>query len=381
MSKIKVFCFTGTRADYPRIRPVLEQIIKKKKKFDLGIVVTGQHLLKSRGNSIKLIEADPFKIIDKIKMFKENKDSYEENTLAFSRCVNNLTKFLNKNRPDVALVTVDRVETLAIATVCRLLSIPICHVQGGEISGTQDEVFRHSITKLSDTHCVATNLSKKRLLSMGEHKSNVFVTGCPYVEYIEAKLPKSTLISKNETYYLVCIHSNTSKVDEQIYLKRFFDIILEKIKDIRIIFIMPNTDPGYKKILQLFRKSNNCQIINNLAHQEYLYILKNSACLIGNTSSGIREAPSYGIPFLNFGYRQEQRERGDNVIDLGLNENNFKKWLNPKKIAKFKSKLSKNNPYKKKGASLSIVNCLEFTYKNRFKLDDKKFVHNKIKWK
>ena len=126
MSKIKVFCFTGTRADYPRIRPVLEQIIKKKKKFDLGIVVTGQHLLKSRGNSIKLIEADPFKIIAKIKMFKENKDSYEENTLAFSRCVNNLTKFLNKNRPDVALVTVDRVETLAIATVCRLLSIPIC---------------------------------------------------------------------------------------------------------------------------------------------------------------------------------------------------------------------------------------------------------------
>ena len=380
MSKIKVFCFTGTRADYPRIRPVLEQIIKKKK-FDLGIVVTGQHLLKSRGNSIKLIEADPFKIIAKIKMFKENKDSYEENTLAFSRCVNNLIKFLSKNRPDVALVTVDRVETLAIATVCRLLSIPICHVQGGEISGTQDEVFRHSITKLSDTHCVATNLSKKRLLSMGEHKSNVFLTGCPYIEYIEAKLPKSKLVSKNETYYLVCIHSNTSKVDEQIYLKKFLDILSKKIIDIRIIFIMPNTDPGYKKILELLTSSSNWTIINNLPHQEYLYILKNSACLIGNTSSGIREAPSYGIPFLNFGYRQEQRERGDNVIDLGLNENNFKKWLNPKKIAKFKLKLSNNNPYKRKGASLSIVNCLEFTYKNRFKLNDKKFVHNIIKWK
>merc|ERR1712023_321528 len=115
---------------------------------------------------------------------------------------------------------------------------------------------------------------------------------------------------------------------------------------------MPNTDPGYKKILQLFTKANNWKIINNLAHQEYLSLLKNSACLIGNTSSGIREAPSYGIPFLNFGYRQHQRERGDNVIDLGLNENNFRKWLNPKKIAKFKLNLSKKNPYKKKGASL-----------------------------
>ena len=230
-------------------------------------------------------------------MFKENKDSFEENTLAYSRCVNNLTKFLSKNRPDVALVTVDRVETLAIATVCRLLSIPICHVQGGEISGTQDEIFRHSITKLSDTHCVATNLSKKRLLSMGESKSHIFVTGCPYIEYIEGKLPKSQLILKNETYYLVCIHANTSKVDEQVYLKKFLDILLKKITDAKIIFIMPNTDPGYKKILQLFIKANNWKIINNLAHQEYLSLLKNSACLIGNTSSGIREAPSYGIPF------------------------------------------------------------------------------------
>tara|TARA_Y100000589_G_scaffold331899_1_gene387794 strand:- start:1076 stop:2221 length:1146 start_codon:yes stop_codon:yes gene_type:complete len=381
MSKIKVFCFTGTRADYPRIRPVLEQIIKKKKKFSLGLVVTGQHLLKSRGNSVKLIEADPFKIIAKIEMFKENKDSFEENTLAFSRCVNNLTKFLIKNRPDVALVTVDRVETLAIATVCRLLSIPICHVQGGEISGTQDEVFRHSITKLSDTHCVATSLSKQRLLSMGEKKSNIFVTGCPYIEYIEGNLPKSTLIKKNETYYLVCIHANTSKVAEQIYLKKFLNILLKKMKDVKIFFIMPNTDPGYKKILQLFLKADNWKVINNLAHQEYLSLLKNAACLIGNTSSGIREAPSYGVPFLNFGYRQDQRERGDNVVDLGLNENNFQKWLNPEKIAKFKSKLSKQNPYKKRGASLSIVNCLEFTYINKFKLSDKKFVHNDIKWK
>ena len=248
VKKIKVFCFTGTRADYPRIRPVLEEINNRKNKFNLGLVVTGQHLLKSRGNSIKLIQADPFNIISKISMFDEKDDSFEGNVKAYANCVKGVTDLVIKNKPDVALISGDRVETLAVATVCRVLGIAICHIQGGEVSGTQDEVFRHSITKLSDVHCVATNLSKVRLLSMGEERKNIFVTGCPYIEYIESKLTPIERITENKEYYIVCLHANTSNYKEKKYIEIFFEILKKNFIEKEIIVLMPNTDPGYNII-------------------------------------------------------------------------------------------------------------------------------------
>lgn len=378
--KIKVFCFTGTRADYPRIRPVLEEINNRKNKFDLGVVVTGQHLLKSRGNSIKIIQADPFNIISKISMFDEKDDSFEGNVKAYSNCVKGVTDLLTKNKPDVALISGDRVETLAVATVCRVLGVAICHIQGGEVSGTQDEVFRHSITKLSDVHCVATNLSKTRLLSLGENKKNIFVTGCPYIEYIEKKLKPVDIITKNKEYYIVCLHANTSNYKEKKYINIFFRILKKNFAEKEIVVLIPNTDPGYSNIIKIIKELKKWKVIENLVHNDYLYLLKNSQALLGNTSSGIREAPSYGIPFLSFGYRQENRERADNVIDLNLDLKKFDRWLIPEKILKFKKKLLKNNPYKKTNSSKKIVNCLEYTYKNKDKLLDKKFIHNPINW-
>ena len=378
--KIKVFCFTGTRADYPRIRPVLEEINNRKNKFNLGLVVTGQHLLKSRGNSIKLIQADPFNIISKISMFDEKDDSFEGNVKAYANCVKGVTDLVIKNKPDVALISGDRVETLAVATVCRVLGIAICHIQGGEVSGTQDEVFRHSITKLSDVHCVATNLSKVRLLSMGEESKNIFVTGCPYIEYIESKLTPIERITENKEYYIVCLHANTSNYKEKKYIEIFFEILKKNFIEKEIIVLMPNTDPGYNIIIKIIKKIKNWKVIENLAHNEYLYLLKYSQALLGNTSSGIREAPSYGIPFLSFGYRQQNRERADNVIELNLDEKKFNTWLNPKKILKFKKSLISKNPYKRKNSSKKIVDCLEYTFKNKVKLLDKKFFHNKVTW-
>lgn len=382
MSKIKVFCFTGTRADYPRIRPVLDKIHLRCDEFNLSLIVTGQHLLKSRGFSKQDVEKDPFNIIAEVPMFEENKDTIVDNARAYAKCVSGMVDFLSSNRPDVALVTVDRVETLAIATACRVLDIPICHIQGGEISGTQDEVFRHAVTKLSDVHCVATKLSADRLLAMGENPACVFNTGCPYIEFIEGDLPKPNLADKKH-YFLFCLHSNLANPKEREAIPTLFDALKQNFENEHIIAILPNTDPGYRLVLSYLNNFQKTQVINNLPHHEYLSLLRDCQGLIGNTSSGIREAPSFGIPFLCFGSRQEGRERGKNVIDLGVDPSLIKQWLSPIKISELKSKLSDNchNPYRGKNASDKICEALKFTYMNQDLIADKKFNHNSVSWK
>ena len=164
----RIICaFTGTRADYPRIKSVLFKL-KEHPCFDLKIVVTGSHLLKSSGYSIKEIKDDGFIVDAKVKMFDEIlDDSLEGGVNSFNKCAKGMIKAIIKIKPDIALVTVDRVETLAIASVCALMNIPIIHVQGGEISGTIDESIRHAVTKLSHFHLTSTRLAKKRMIYRG----------------------------------------------------------------------------------------------------------------------------------------------------------------------------------------------------------------------
>ncbi|MAI83636.1 MAG: UDP-N-acetylglucosamine 2-epimerase (hydrolyzing) [Rickettsiales bacterium] len=317
--KIKIFAFTGTRADYPRIKSVLN-LIRKNSKFELKIVVTGSHLLKSSGYTYKDILKDDFKIDYKVKMFKENQtDSLGENALSFSRCSKGLVRIIEREKPDYAIVTVDRVETLAIASICALMNIPILHFQGGEISGTIDESIRHAVSKLSHFHFVSTPNSKKRLIQMGEQPKNVFLVGCPYTDILKAVMEKKT--NNSEKYCIFIMHSVTTNLDEASKLFISVYNALENIaKYFKVYCFTPNTDPGFKNILNKLKKNKKFILVKNLESDSFLKLLKHAKFMIGNSSSGIREAASFKVPTIDIGSRQNGREKSLNVINVGFRE-------------------------------------------------------------
>ena len=343
---LKITAFTGTRADYPRIKSLLSKL-DKDKKYDLKIVVTGSHLLKSSGYTIKDIIDDGFKVDKKVKMFLEPlDDSLAGNAQSFARCALGITKIIKSLKPNIALVTVDRVETLAIASVCALMNVPIIHVQGGEISGTIDESIRHAVTKLSHFHFVATKLSKKRVIQMGENPKNVFHTGCPYTDILmEEKKKNKTIKIKNldikQRFCIFTMHSVTTNLNEA---KILFKDVCEAIKFISEEFLiyafLPNTDPGCNLILENLKGLKNIFLIKNLKSSEFIYLMKKAEFMIGNSSSGIREAATFKLPVINIGSRQNGREKSTNVVDCGFSKTEILKKVNlVTQNKKFKNKL------------------------------------------
>ena len=332
---IKICAFTGTRADYPRIKSVLEKL-RTHKLFDLKLVVTGSHLLKSSGNTINDIIEDGFYINAKVKMFNEPlDDSLAGNAKAFVKCADGIINAIGKIKPKVALVTVDRVETLAIGSICALMNIPIIHIQGGEISGTIDESIRHAVSKLSHFHFVATKISAKRLIQMGEKPSNVFHVGCPYTDILEKEINKknnfknlqSNLKIKNK-FCIFIMHSVTTNLNEaKILFKKVCNAIKKISQTYEVLSFVPNTDPGCNYILKNIKKLKNIKIIKNLRSEDFILLLRNAEFMIGNSSSGIREAASFKLPVINIGSRQSGRERSNNVIDSDFCEKKILKKL------------------------------------------------------
>ena len=177
-----ITCMTGTRADYPRVKSVLREI-SSRPNLELKLIVTGMHLLKKFGYTIEEIEQDGFYIAEKINMYSDDDSPYGM-AKAAARCIDGIADALNKIKPDIFLITVDRVETLAAAQAAALMNIPIAHIQGGEVTGTIDESIRHAVTKLSHIHFPATSDAAERIIKMGEDPNNVHTVGCPYLDII-----------------------------------------------------------------------------------------------------------------------------------------------------------------------------------------------------
>ena len=381
--KPKVVClFTGTRADYPRIK-TLVSLLEKSKKFELKIIVTGSHLLKKFGFSYKEIIKDGYKIHRKIKMFSEPlDDTLLGNTIAFSKCTKGIAKTLNQIKPDLAIVTVDRVETLAIASACALMNVPIAHVQGGEVTGTIDESIRHAVTKLSHYHFVSTELSKKRIIQMGENKKNVYNVGCPYTDILEnikknKKKSKEFLkiSNKKDKYIIFIMHSVTTNISEiKTNLKNIINVINKLSEEYYIFSFLPNTDPGCNFIINNLKKNKKIKIVNNLHSNLFLELMKYSEFMIGNSSSGIREAPTFKVPYICIGSRQNGRERSINVIDVNYDYDEIMSKVNfIKNNKKFKQKLKRcTNVYGKGNVAKKMYKFL-VDIKLSSKVLDKKF--------
>tara|TARA_B100000886_G_C20418896_1_gene490530 strand:- start:480 stop:1637 length:1158 start_codon:yes stop_codon:yes gene_type:complete len=370
MKKKNICVVTGSRAEYGLIYWTLKEI-EKSRRLHLDLVVTGAHLSREYGDTSKQIEFDDFKIKEKVKILNHNNKS-EDIAASIGQAVKKLSKIYQKLRPDILLITGDRYEIFAAATAAVVMNIPIAHIHGGEITeGSIDDAFRHAITKMSHIHFASTETYKKRILQLGEPKENVFNFGAPGIENIyklnllNKKEIESKLSTKfNKKNLLVTFHPLT--LENNLTKKYFSNLLacLGKLVETNLYFTMANADTNGKVINDLIAKfcknKNNCFSYKSLGQIKYLSLMKLVDCVIGNSSSGIIEAPSLKVPTINIGNRQTGRVKTKSIIDCSYKISDIENAI---KICFSKSFLKKTssykNPYYKKNTSINIVKTLE----------------------
>ena len=355
--KKKIIFLTGTRADFGKMRSIILEL-QSGKKFDVEVFATGMHLLRSYGLSVKEIKKVGIK---KIYTFLNQKDkSYNRKMdITLSKTVNGFSEFINRKKPDLIVVHGDRLEALAGAIVGAFNNILTAHIEGGELSGTVDNSIRHAVSKLSHLHFVSNNLYKKRLIQLGETKKSIFVIGSPDIDImVSKKLPTMSKVKRQyninfREYSILIFHPVTTELKET---PRQTKILLNAIKASKknFVVIYPNNDPGSKIIInqyQKLKKNKRLKIFRTMRLTYFLTLLKNTNCIIGNSSAGIREAPFYGVPAINIGTRQNNRFRYRSVINIRFNKNLILKTM---KSLKNKKKLKKINHFGRGKSSLEF---------------------------
>ena len=349
----KIVFITGTRADYGKIKSILIKL-QKKKIYEVSLFVTGMHNLKTYGSTYDEIYKDKIKNITRFK--NQNKNDAMDTIL--SKTINGFKKYVNTKKPDLIIVHGDRVEALACAIVGAINNIKVGHIEGGEISGTIDGVLRHSISKLCNFHFVTNNSAKKRLIQIGEINSNIYTIGSPDVDLILRKdLPSLESVKRRyeikfSNYAIGIFHPVTNEMHN---LKKEINIFVNSIIKSKknFILIYPNNDTGTNIILNEYRriKSDTVRIFPSIRFEYYLSLLKNSNFIIGNSSSGIMEAPYYGIPTIDLGNRQLNRAKLDSITNLSFNQKKIERYINyfSNKKIKYKKTLffGKGNSSKK----------------------------------
>lgn len=330
--KKKILIVTERRADYSKFRPILHAI-KNSKNLDYYLIVTGSHLLKEYGNTIQDIQNDGFKITEQFSMYKKNKkDTGAEMCRSFGNAIIRLTDIIEKLKPDIILSGFDIGANFAAAVIGAHMNIVVVHLEGGEISGTIDESIRHATTKFSHIHLTSNQFASKRLIKMGENPKFVFTVGNPSIDMILSVKPMNLKNLENEfsidflkPFVLIMQHTVTSEIT---YVDKYIKTTLDAIKELNIqaILIHGNADAGSAKIAKVIKNSKIKQY-TTLQFPKYINLLKNCSALVGNSSSGIMEAPFLHVPSINIGTRQLGRLRQESVIDVNYDKEQIKKAI------------------------------------------------------
>jgi len=364
----KIAVVTGTRAEYGLLKPLMNAI-NKDKKLELIPMVTGMHFLKDYGDTYKLVEKDYPKHV-KIPMSLKG-DSLADMANYLASGVENFTKYLSKKPVDIVIVTGDRSEALAAAIACLYLNIPIAHINGGDVSGgAVDESFRHAITKMAHIHFAYTKNNAERIRKMGEEKKRIHHTGAVSIEAIlNLKLKTKKELSKiykfdaDKPLFLVVQHPITTIKDKGYNQMKELFLALDSLKE-QAIMLYPNCDAGSKKLIQLiekYKKKDYLFIFKNLPHEDYISVMNIADVMIGNSSSGIIEAPTLKTPVVNIGNRQKGRERSSNIIDVEPKKDKILKAIKFAQTNKqFKAKVKNcKNKFGTGNASAKMVKILK----------------------
>jgi UDP-hydrolysing UDP-N-acetyl-D-glucosamine 2-epimerase len=329
----KVCVVVTARPSYSRIKTAL-QAIQAHPDLELQLVVAASALLGRYGTAIDFIASDGFKPSARVHMVLEG-----EHLAAMAKTTAigllELTTVFDNLQPDVVVSVADRFETIATAIAAAYMNIPLAHVQGGEVTGSIDEKVRHAVTKLADLHFVASRKAAERVIKMGECSETVHVTGCPSID-LAASLSNDKSLNFNpfkkyggvgsemdisNGYVVVLQHPVTT---EYVMAREHVNETLNAVNDLGLptLWFWPNVDAGSDGTstgLRAFReqvKPKQMHFFKNMEGKDFLRLLCNSKCLIGNSSVGVRECSYLGVPVVNIGSRQTGRDRGKNVIDV-----------------------------------------------------------------
>ena len=321
MSK-KILFLTGTRADFGKIKSLI-QILEAHPEFEPFIFVTGMHLQKEYGYTLLEVERCGFSHIHTF----ENHTHETTMDLTLAKTIEGLSAYVKSCEPDMIVIHGDRVEALAGAIVGSLNNILVAHIEGGEVSGTIDELIRHSTSKMSHVHFVSNKQAKKRLIQMGELENAIFTIGSPDVDIMFSNTLPDLETAKQyyeivfEKYAVAMFHPVTTEAKfMQQYADNFVDALLADHHNYVVVY--PNNDLGSQTILKAYERlkgNPRFRIFPSLRFEYFLTLLKKSQFIIGNSSAGIREAPYYGLPIINIGTRQQNRALHADIINVDYN--------------------------------------------------------------
>jgi UDP-N-acetylglucosamine 2-epimerase (hydrolysing) len=314
----KILFITGTRADFGKLKPLISAV-QNSQTLSAKIFVTGMHLLEQYGGTWREVEKSG--LAEYVTYNNQTTNRTMDGALA--QTILGLSSEISSNRPDLIVVHGDRVEALAAALVGVLNRILVAHIEGGEISGTVDESIRHAITKLAHTHFVSNSDAVKRILQLGENPNSIHEIGSPEVDVmVSSDLPDLPTVLAHyglpfNCYAIAILHPVTTELNENSeHARTFVDALIESERD--YIVLLPNNDDGTLEIQQqLNRLSENehFQLFPSMRFEFFLTALKHAEFIIGNSSSGVREAPFYGTPSINIGSRQAGRIQGKQTIN------------------------------------------------------------------
>ena len=376
---MNVTVVTGTRADYGLLFWLMRGI-QNDNYFKLDIIVTGSHLSELHGNSYIKIEEDGFKITKKVKILQQS-DKQIDIAKSTSIAIDGFSNYFNEFHTDIVILLGDRYEALAAAVSAMFFRVPILHIHGGEVtSGAYDDMIRHSITKLSKFHATTTEEHKLRVIQLGENPENVRNLGAPGLENFK----RTNLLDKEElsreigfdlkNFFLFTYHPETlSSLDVELQITNIL-AALEEFKDYNVIFTYPNADDGGSKIINsiadyVHRNSDRCLALPTMGQKNYFSALNCCDLVVGNSSSGIIEAPSAKVPTVNIGNRQLNRTAASSVIHSENNTDSIIEAINIGLSKEFKNqKEIYNNPYGDGRTSEKIVSWLKKLILNEEKI-------------
>jgi len=338
----KIIFVTGTRADWGKLKPLV--IETSNQNFEVYLFITGMHNNRKYGDTY--LDVQRVQIVNFHRF--DNSTNESSMDLTVSKTINGFSKYVKDINPDLILVHGDRPEPLACAIVGSFQNILVAHIEGGEVSGTIDELIRHSISKLSHIHFVSNKKAKQRLVQMGESNDSIYIIGSPDIDLMFSKnLP--TLNEAREKYdinfdnYAICLfHPVTTEIDKiSSQINCLTDSLIQS--NLNYIIVYPNNDLGSTLIINTYNKLNskNFLILPSIRFEYFLTILKNADFIIGNSSAGVREAPYYSLTSINLGTRQNQRDNNKFIINTTFSKksilNSIKKVSQNKDMSPIKN--------------------------------------------
>ena len=317
VNALKIAVFSFGRSDYGLLRNLVFEL-ETKKNLDVTLIATGSHFLERFGNSIEEVKRDNFNNLLELQCVSGSSEA-SDIVQDMARCLSEFGKCLSSISPDMVVLLGDRFETLTAASAALILRIPIAHINGGELTvGAFDDAIRHSITKMSAIHFVANETYEQRVLQLGEESSRVHNVGHLAADSFSRLEPMSQNELENilgftfrPFNFLVTIHPETASSATPEELTDNLLAALGEFPEAGVIFTAPNPDPGHavilKEIKKFIEKRPNCVLVGTLGHRAYLSIMQLNTVVVGNSSSGVLEAPIIGVPSVDIGNRQQGR--------------------------------------------------------------------------